>query len=268
MIFGLLVAGGMLLGQESAELSAAKGIDREMRQVREIPAERQRAAIQDLARRIRRQPPAYLAGMAFNLALELNWAHGRAAANDVALTLVDAVRRGTPDESVYTSLAEVARYGRARVSLDDPRYRAALAKLAAVDMLRGEADFTLSDLDGRSWTLKSLRGHVVVVNFWATWCPPCRKEIPVLKSVNKRFQTRGLLILAISDEEPTVLRKYVGEEGLSFPVLLDSGDRVKKLFAVGGIPHTLVYDSRGRLAAQALGGASERQLIKMIKGVK
>lgn len=65
-----------------------------------------------------------------------------------------------------------------------------------------------------------------------------------------------------------MLRKYVGEEALSFPVLLDSRDCVKKLFAVGGIPHTLVYDSRGPLGAQALGGASERQLIEMIKGVK
>ncbi len=65
-----------------------------------------------------------------------------------------------------------------------------------------------------------------------------------------------------------MLRKYVGEEGLSCPVLLDSGDCVKKRFALGGISHTLVYDSRGRLGAQALGGESERQLIEMIKGVK
>ena len=72
-------------------------------------------------------------------------------------------------------------------SLDSPQFAAAMKNLEDEDRERDEVNFTLTDLNGKSWTLKDLKGKVVMLNFWATWCPPCRKEMPDLEALYKRF---------------------------------------------------------------------------------
>jgi thiol-disulfide isomerase/thioredoxin len=74
---------------------------------------------------------------------------------------------------------------------DDAHFRAALATLAADDRKRDHPDFTLNDLSGKPWQMADLRGKVVLVNFWATWCPPCRKELPSLEALSARFAGQG-----------------------------------------------------------------------------
>ena len=87
-----------------------------------------------------------------------------------------------------------------------------MAKLEADDQHRNEANFTLTDLKGKAWTLKDLRGKVVLVNFWATWCPPCRKEMPDLETLNQRFGSQGLVILGISDEDAATVSPFIAEQ--------------------------------------------------------
>ena len=101
----------------------------------------------------------------------------------------------------YTQLANLARYEEIKVDLDTPPYKAALAKVDALEEKRAKVDFTLTDRDGKSWTRSALKGKVVLVNFWATWCPPCKKEMPDLDALYTRFKDKGLVILAISDEK-------------------------------------------------------------------
>src|SRR5204863_8157725 len=138
------------------------------------------------------------------------WLAGRATEGDfghdtlqeVTTTLADAIHEQPPKEQgPYTELASLVRYEHVDASLDAPQFAAAMAKLEADDQHRSEANFTLTDLGGKSWTLKDLRGKVVLLNFWATWCPPCRKEMPDLETLYRRFESQGLVILGISDEE-------------------------------------------------------------------
>lgn len=128
-----------------------------------------------LALEIRQLSAAQREGLAnelTNLATEGDF--GRDTLQEVTNTLAQSLQPGTPES--YLALARLVKYEHMRVSLDSPQLRDAMAKLQAGDEARQRADFTLTDLKGKSWTLKGLSGKVVLVNFWVTWCPPCRKE--------------------------------------------------------------------------------------------
>ena len=136
--------------------------------------------------------------------------------------------------------------------------------MEANDQKRQQADFTLTDLEGKSWTLKSLQGKVVLVNFWATWCPPCRKEMPDLDALYKQFQKQGLVILAISDEDADKVKPLIAEKGISYTVLLDPGRKVNTLFNVMGIPKTFIYDRSGKLTAESIDMRTHKQFLEML----
>lgn len=89
----------------------------------------------------------------------------------------------TTGADAFSWLARLIIYERTSATVNDVRYQAALAKLKTDDLQRSTADFTLTDMQGQCWNLKSLRGRVVLLNFWATWCPPCRAEIPDLNAI-------------------------------------------------------------------------------------
>jgi peroxiredoxin len=189
---------------------------------------------------------------------------------EVTNTLAEALRqlpqpnvKGGP-AAAYVELAQLERYEHMQVSLDAPAYKAALAKLVADDQGRQQADFTLTDLQGKTWELKNLRGKVVLVNFWATWCPPCRKEMPDLEALYQRFSDQGLVILAISDEERSKVVPFISDYKISYPVLLDPGRKVNDLFQVDGLPKSLVYDREGKLVAQSIDMRTRTQFLQML----
>jgi peroxiredoxin len=189
---------------------------------------------------------------------------------EVANTLAWAVAdQPLPDKdgepaSPYITLAQLVRYEGVSVSLDAVPYRAAMEELEKEDRERASADFTLLDLSGKPWTLSGLRGHIVLVNFWATWCPPCRKEIPDLAALYSGFSSLGLVILGISDETADKVAPFVQKQNVPYPVLLDPGDKVEKLFSVGGIPKSFVYDREGKLVATAIDMRTRQQLLAML----
>jgi peroxiredoxin len=189
---------------------------------------------------------------------------------EVATTLAAALReqplpaeKGQPPRP-YVELAELMRYEHVQAALDDPQFAAAVSKIEADNERRQQADFTLTELGGKTWTLKEQRGKVVVLNFWATWCPPCRKEMPDLESLYQQFKEQGLVILAISDEDARKVRPFIAQQKVTYPILLDPGRKVNELFQIEGIPKTFVYDRNGKLVAQSIDMRTRRQFLEML----
>lgn len=112
----------------------------------------------------------------------------------------------------------------------------------------------LEDLDGRPVTLRDFRGKVVFVNFWATWCIPCRDEMPALESVYHVYRDRGLVVVGINFKEAAAdARTLVQRLGLSFPVVLDRTGAASQAFRVRGLPVSFMLDRDGRMVGKAIG---------------
>lgn len=184
--------------------------------------------------------------------------------------IADVARKDNPNIKVpaepYVEMAELTRYEHvdAPGMSDVPQFREALAKLQADDESRQRADFTLNDLAGKSWTLRDLRGKVVLVNFWATWCPPCRKEIPDLIALYQQFQNQGLVILGISDESAEKVGPFAAAKKVNYPVLLDPDSKIHKMYMVNGIPKSFIYNREGKLVTESIDMRTRQQFLQML----
>lgn len=116
-------------------------------------------------------------------------------------------------------------------------------------------EFALEDLQGQIYRLSDYRGRVVVVNFWATWCPPCRAEMPSLQRAWEQTQAEGIVWLAVdvAKAEEQVFA-FSGQHSYRFPILLDRDAAVLGRWPVKGMPTTLVVDPQGRIAYRAISG--------------
>lgn len=117
-------------------------------------------------------------------------------------------------------------------------------------------DFTLNDLSGRPVQLSSLRGKVVLVNFWATWCPPCREEVPSMVRLNQAMQGKPFQMLAVSIDEGgrDAVQEFFRKEGVSLPALLDKEAKVASRYGTFRVPETYVIDPRGVIVKKVIGG--------------
>lgn len=114
--------------------------------------------------------------------------------------------------------------------------------------------FSLATPDGKTIALAQLQGNVVFLNFWATWCPPCREEMPAMERLHKEFKDQGLAILAVDvDESPEQVARFMAEFRLSFPALLDEDAEVSSRYGVRGLPTTFLIDRSGRIVGTTLG---------------
>ena len=116
-------------------------------------------------------------------------------------------------------------------------------------------EFTLTDLEGQAIRLSDLRGQVVLLNFWATWCPPCRAEMPSMQALYQKYREQGLAILAISSdvEGKDRVAPFIEKRGFSFPVLVDPRNVVGTRVRVGGIPTSYLLDKQGRVVGRDVG---------------
>lgn len=125
------------------------------------------------------------------------------------------------------------------------------------------------DLEGHSGKLSDYVGKIVVVNFWASWCPPCRKEIPALVQISKEYASRGLVVLGVAMDEGGLngVRRFLQEVDVTYPVVIPDGS--SSLSSVRGLPTTWLIDKQGRIAAIYAGAMTEdvfRQGIEQLLG--
>jgi peroxiredoxin len=124
-------------------------------------------------------------------------------------------------------------------------------------------DFSLETLDGEMVNLSDLRGQVVLVNFWATWCPPCRAEMPAIQQVYDRYRDRGFTVLAVDMQESEAeVTAFAEEMDLSFPILIDGNGRVFSRYRVKALPSTFFVDQAGIIREITIGGPMTEAFIK------
>ncbi len=115
-------------------------------------------------------------------------------------------------------------------------------------------DFTVALLRGETLKLREQRGKAVMINFWATWCPPCREEMPAMERLYRRHRERGFVILAVSvDTDASLVRPFLEQHKLTFPVTLDAKMDLANTYGVRALPSSFLVDRYGYLAALALG---------------
>lgn len=123
--------------------------------------------------------------------------------------------------------------------------------------------------EGQMVTLDELRGTPVVLNFWASWCEPCKTEAPILEELWQTYRDRGLLVLGVDVQDLTDnARAFEQEYGLTFPSVRDGGDATMRRFEVRGVPETFIIDREGRVAALRVGPVTDpNQLVPAIEDV-
>jgi peroxiredoxin len=138
----------------------------------------------------------------------------------------------------------------------------------AAEVGKSAPDFTLKSLDGKNLKLSEMAGNVVLINFWASWCGPCREEMPLLNALHNKYEPLGFTVLGVNVEEDVKGAKgFLKNFPVDFPVLLDNTNKVSKQFKVVAMPTTVVVDRDGnmRYLHQGYKSGDEAKYRQMVK---
>lgn len=123
-------------------------------------------------------------------------------------------------------------------------------------------DFTLQTLDGSEARLRDFSGHPIVLNFWATWCPPCTQEMPTLQRIHEKMADSGVVVVGVNvGDSPATVKAFVEKVGVEFPILLDPMGKIASKYRVRGLPSTFWIDKSGVIKDITVGGPMPEEFI-------
>ncbi len=154
---------------------------------------------------------------------------------------------------------------------DDPDRQRALRFIAQPELARARMapPFAVTTTDGQRVSLDDLKGKVVLIDFWATWCGPCREALPHMREIAKKFQGQPLVVLSVSlDGDEQKWKDFIAKNGMTWPQYYDGGftGPISKMFGVQAIPHTFTIDADGMLQDERIGDASIESKLKKLVG--
>jgi len=232
-----------------------KAVSQRIRQLRSLPDEARGPETGSLALDIRKLPASTgklrLASSLQSLSTEGDFGHDvlQAVTDTLTQAIVEAEPSGAKNLP-YSAVAWMVRYYGVKTTLEGAAYSAAMAELESADLQRQSAGFTLTDMQGKKWTLSELKGKVVIVNFWATWCPPCVREAPDLQALYAQYKDQGLVVLGVADDDVAKIKKFAVDRKLNYPMLYDPEHKTHAAFRVESLPATFVYNREGKLVEQ------------------
>lgn len=151
------------------------------------------------------------------------------------------------------------------------RQNEATAPLTRLEHEIAAPDFKLADLDGETHSLASYQGKPLIINFWATWCPPCRAELPSMNRAWQKIKGEGINMIAVNvgESEDTVFA-FMGQYPIDFTVLLDETGEIINQWPIKGLPTTFVLNKEGKLVYRAIGGRAwdSDELLNMVRQLK
>ncbi len=138
----------------------------------------------------------------------------------------------------------------------------------AGDLSGPAPDFTLKSLSGKNLKLSEMRGEVIMLNFWASWCGPCRQEMPILEKIHQKYQPLGFTLLGVNvEEDSNEAKAYLKEIEVSFPILFDNQNKVSQVYNIIAMPSTIMIDRDGnmRYLHQGYKPGAEEEYVHYIK---
>lgn len=140
-----------------------------------------------------------------------------------------------------------------------------ISKTAAPQKGFAAPDFTLQSIDGSSYTLSELKGNAVLINLWATWCPPCRAEMPAIEKMYREYKNQGFIVLAINmtyQDNYADISPFALEYNLTFPILLDEKARAGSAYQLQSLPSSYFIDRSGIISEVVIGGPMAEALLR------
>lgn len=187
------------------------------------------------------------------------------------LRLNDKITAGSKKFPAIAILTIIAMFFTCNVSENDAAEKDYWADVGVTRMSGKKApNFILNALDGSMVTLKDFRGKVVFLNFWASWCPPCRVEMPAIETLHEKFKDKGLVVIAINSAESNKrVRDFIRKKGYTFLVLMDSDGSVTNDYRVRGLPATYIVDRKGNAIGRAVGDREwdSRESFKLMEEI-
>lgn len=130
-------------------------------------------------------------------------------------------------------------------------------------------NFVLTDLNGKKHQLSDYKGHGVLLNFWGTWCPPCKKEMPALNEAYKVFEDKGVQVISINIAQSDFeVRDFVSSYGLDFPMTIDQTKSVMRAYNVDQLPATFLIDSKGKIKRILTYGITEKEFKQYMESIQ